>query len=273
MKWYEHPETKIRGYWLKPPYDNILVACDPLDGMTKETADSFDAFINVSDSVCNTFQPSRPGQAMHWYPVNELGMWNLSYLFWLKKVLDYHYDAGHKIYLHCHAGAYRSPSAAVLWLQSRGLDEGQALFFGKEPESGLYRLWKSYGNIPKLKDQVFKLMREHPTWSLGGVLHHTGDDWNTEVSSGHYRIVTLKHRYFWFYYKPKYAIRSAHQWLEQWFKRCGYYREGCGTYYYRRKYFWVLPRNAEPMDPKEDIVYGMHWCPIKKTFVNSEQKG
>lgn len=126
-KWFEHAENKASGYNLKAPYDRIIVGCDPRDGMTKETADSFDVYVNVSDSACSTFEPSRLGQAMHWYPVNECGLWNLSYLFWLKTVLDHHFDAGHRIYLHCHAGAYRSPSAAVLWLQSRGHTPEEAL--------------------------------------------------------------------------------------------------------------------------------------------------
>jgi hypothetical protein len=181
MKWFEQSENKASGYKLKAPYDNVIVGCDPRDGMTQATADSFDVYINVSDTACTTFEPSRLGQFMHWYPVNECGLWNLSYLYWLKTVMDHHYNAGHRIYLHCHAGAYRSPSAAVLWLQSRGHSPAEALDLGKEKESCLYRLWKSYDNIPKLKDDVFRLMSEHPTWSLGGILHETHDYWNKEV--------------------------------------------------------------------------------------------
>ena len=264
MKWFEHPKDIASGYQLKAPYDRVFVGCDPRDGMTKESADSFDVYVNVSDTACTTFEPSRLGQAMHWYPVNECGLWNLSYLFWLKTVLDHHYDAGHRIYLHCHAGAYRSPSAAVLWLQGRGHTPAEALEFGKEKESALYRLWESYDNIPKLKDKVFSLMREHPTCSLGSILHRTGDYyWNKEILSGHSRTCSILHRYFWFYYKPKWWLKDKKNRTRDWFKGFGYHTEGCGTWIYKRKNFWDPLQDAEPTDPNETAGWDCKWDTVE----------
>jgi hypothetical protein len=273
MKWFEHEKDEVRGYRLKEPYQNVMVGCDPKDGMTKASADSFDVYVNVSDSECNTFEPSRDGQFMHWYPVNECGRWNLSYLFWLKKVMDHHHAAGRRIYLHCHAGAYRSPSAAILWLQSRGHSAEEALTIGKESGSTIYRLWKSFDNIPKLKDEVFKLMNEHPTWSLGGILHHTKDYWNHEVMSGSGRRNALLHRYLWFYYEPKWWLRDKFRKFKDWaFRRYGWFSEGYGTYMYRRKYFWAWPTHAEPEDPSDRISVSHQWDPETRKFEKKERK-
>lgn len=69
--------------------------------MTEESAKSYDAIVNVSCSPCAYFHPAFPGQYMHWYPVNEMGEWSYGYFYWLVKVLDFHYEKGHKVYLHC----------------------------------------------------------------------------------------------------------------------------------------------------------------------------
>ncbi len=244
-KWFEAEKDEARGRPMKGQYSNIFIGSSPQDGMTKETADSYDVFVNVSDSICNTFEPSRLGQHMHWYPVNEMGRWNLSYLFWLKNVLDYHYERGHKIYLHCHAGAYRSPSAAVLWLQSRGHSSQEALTLGKEHDSFLYRLWESNGNVPKQKDAMFALMRKNPTWSAGGIMYHLEQPWNHEVISGGNRTRHLLRKYFWFYYEPKYVIKGWWSNVKYFFKGNGWKHEGYFTTHYTRKHFWSWPVNAE----------------------------
>ncbi len=242
MRWFEHETDEAKGYWLKPPYDKVYVAPDPHDGLTKASADSFDAFVNVSDSECAYFEPSRPGQHMHWYPVNESGRWNLSYLFWLKKVLDYHHEKGHRVYLHCHAGAYRSPSAAVLWLISRGHSRDEALTLGKESGSHLYKLWRSYDNVPKGADQLFQLMREHPDHSLAGILMRLPDVWNHEIHSGYLRTIMIKRRYFWFYYD----LQDRYRALRDWLKREGYTQDGFCRIVYRRRHFWAKAAESEP---------------------------
>ncbi len=250
--WHQADQIYVTPYRLQPPYDNIYVGPYPSDGMTHEYAIQFDAIVNVSDSPDTYFEPARPNQSMHWYPVNEMGLWNLSYLYWLKKVMDYHYDKGHKIYLHCAAGAYRSPSAAVLWLQSRGHSPEEALRIGsfRGDKSGVYRLWKGLANIPKLKDKVFNTMREHPSWGLGSILLYKNvinyDKWNKEIMAGESRKRHLLFHYFWFWYRPKFWIKDKWRYLKYWLKGNGWYSEGCGTQIYKRKKFWVLSKNAEP---------------------------
>ena len=112
--------AKAVGHQMAPPYGNIFIGCDPLDGMTPEVAKSFQAIVNVSCTPCAYFYPAYPGQYMHWFPTNEMGYWGYAHLFYIKQVLDFHHAKGHRVYLHCRAGAYRSPSAAMLWLMSKG---------------------------------------------------------------------------------------------------------------------------------------------------------
>lgn len=251
-KWFQHQETKVTPYRLQGQYSNIYVGETPTDGMTQEYADQFDAFINVSDTVCESFAPSRPGQAMHFYPVNECGRWGYAYLYWLKKVMDYHFDAGHKIYLHCHAGAYRSPSAAVLWIMSRGTSLEFALVHGTlvGDKSHLHSLWRYSDNIPRHAVEFFGVMRAHPSVSLAGILNqlYKLEPWNNEFFSGHHLKYSLLYHYFWWYYGPKYWLRAKRDRMMYFFRKHGYRVDGCATHIYRRKYFWAWPKNAEKYD-------------------------
>ncbi len=193
--------------------------------MTEESAKSYDAIVNVSCSPCAYFHPAFPGQYMHWYPVNEMGEWSYGYFYWLVKVLDFHYEKGHKVYLHCHVGAYRSPHAAIFWLMSRGHTHEEAVEIEynnpervkeyKEERGGQhwkYKLTYCYrmGNIPKNVAELFKRMRENPTWSLAGVLLH-GKKWierSPEVMGNkRSRFRYWMHTTFWFYYKPKWWLK------------------------------------------------------------------
>ena len=124
--WFLWEKDRIRPFWLKKPFDNIAIGPDPTDGFSKDTAQIFDAVVNVSDSPCATFYPSRPDQKMYWYPINEVGRWGYGVFFWSKKVLDFHFDRKDLIYVHCHAGAHRSPAIVYWWLYSRGCSRSEA---------------------------------------------------------------------------------------------------------------------------------------------------
>jgi hypothetical protein len=257
--WYDQPKNFARGYKLAPPYDNITVGCDPGDGMTKDTADSYDAIVNVSSTKCTTFEPSRPDQRTYWYPIIEMGRWSLGYLLWLKEVMDYHYNKGHKIYLHCHAGAFRSPSAACLWLESRGHTKEEALKINNDKTDGLYRIQERQGNIPKRKDQLFKMFRKqekeikergYGTLCVESILTYSMNDvFDHETMSGKYRTQAILHKIFWFYYEPKYWIKEQIDVAKRWLKKEGYVgKKGNGSTHYTRKYFWSKMAFAEPND-------------------------
>jgi hypothetical protein len=249
-KWYQQEKDEVRGFYLNAPYDKIFIGCDPKDGMTQKSADHFDVFMNVSDSACSTFEPSRPGQHMHWYPVNEMGQWNLSYVFWLKTILDHHYAQGHRIYLHCHAGAYRSPSAAILWLLSRGHTRSEACFILKERSQYIYKMWEDHGNVHPLTFRVFEEMNKHPKWSLAGHLHAIWDLRYEEILGGRTRKRAILRKYLWFYFEPKYWLMEKKRKMIDWLKGQGWRHDGICTHYYTRKYFWSWPVNAEEKNPK-----------------------
>ncbi len=126
MKWFEHSETNIRGSWMPAPYDNIFVGSDPRDGATTEWANQFAAIVNVSCTEGATFEPSNLVQRTYWYPLVEMSEWPYAYFLYMFKVIDHHYRKGEKIYIHCHAGAYRSPSIFRWWLvacENKSLEE------------------------------------------------------------------------------------------------------------------------------------------------------
>lgn len=116
MTWCEQTETKIQGEWLKGEFSNIFVGSCPKDGATQPWASQFDCIINVSDTEGVLFEPAFKGQRTYWYPLNENGEWSYCYFYMIFKILDFHYSKGHKIYVHCRAGIYRSPSILKWWL-------------------------------------------------------------------------------------------------------------------------------------------------------------
>lgn len=274
--WYDQPKNFARWYALKPPYDSIHVGCDPGDGMTKATADFYDAIVNVSSTKCATFAPSRPDQRTYWFPLIELGRWPIVYLLWLKEVLDFHYAKGHKVYLHCHAGAFRSPSTALLWLQSRGHTPEEALEIDGSKTAGTYRIQERQGNIHSLKDKLFEMFRAQEaeiaergwgtlcieticTYNLKALTDH-------EVLSGENRRRHILTKVFWFYFKPKWWIKGR-------LSEFRYWREGYGcvdNHYYQRKYFWSRMGGAEPHEDSRRVgawswdVQGKKWVEMER---------
>lgn len=113
-------------------------------------------------------------------------------------------------------------------------------------------------------------MRDNPTWSLGSILHQTGDYWNKEILSGDCRTRSLLHRYFWFYYKPKWWLKNKRDKTRDWFQGYGYYSEGFGTWTYKRKHFWNMPKNAEPLDLNQEAGFTCKWDSTVKNWVKQK---
>ena len=175
----------IRSIRMLPPYDNIWIGTHPTDGMTRDTYDMFDVFINVSDSP--VFLPEGlPLKHNHWFPINEMGYWGYGSVFAVKKWLDYHHERRDNIYLHCHAGAHRSPMMFLAWLTSCGMTlEDAASFHPRYNEShstwmvDKFQLDIRQGHLPKHLPEFYRRMRENPTYSLMGILMTGGDIENT----------------------------------------------------------------------------------------------
>jgi hypothetical protein len=182
-RWCDSPKTEVSLKQMAAPYDNIFVGSDPCDGFSRADAESFQAFLNVSDSECNYFDPL-PGQRMHWHPINEMGYWGYAPLFYCKKVLDYHYGQKNRIYLHCHAGAHRSPMMGFCWLLSRGhtvKDAARILWNGDNPRSGHWEVGAFkrdltiYRVLPRRLMEFYRRVKENPTYSLMGYLYNHQD--------------------------------------------------------------------------------------------------
>lgn len=155
-KWYEHDSNNTGFYKCLEPFENVFVGECPTKGSTKEWADQFDAIINVSCTSGVMFEYSKPNQATYWIPTNECGEWPYSSLAQFFHLMDYYYDNKKVVYVHCQAGAYRSPSMVYLWLKYKGYRDLHAyqIAYGKilgtddlnKKEMMKYRLIKVYKN-------------------------------------------------------------------------------------------------------------------------------
>lgn len=122
--WFDNPEGKVRYVQVEKPYGRVLIGSDPRDGMPWELASKIHAFINVSDSpgtlsyIDHVSLPEGYNPAHHWYPVSELGYWGLGVFYWAAKLFEHYlYNQHHTtVYVHCHAGAHRSPLITALCL-------------------------------------------------------------------------------------------------------------------------------------------------------------
>jgi len=169
-RWCDSDHDYARFHPLAEPFGNIFVGSDPSDGMTRETAQSFDVFLNVSDSPSNYFD-GLEGQRMHWTPISEMGYWGYAPLYFCKMVLDHHYKKKDRVYVHCHAGAHRGPMMAMCWLLSNGktLKEAARIIWngrksrGGHMEIGQFKLdWKIYRCLPGgFLNSIFGWPRTH----------------------------------------------------------------------------------------------------------------
>jgi len=236
--WCEAKEDLARGSALGEPYQNVIIGTDPRDGMTPETAKSYQAIVNVSDSEGAYFHPAYPGQAMHWIPLNEMGYWGYAAWFKIIKVLEHHHNLGHKIYLHCAAGAYRSPTAAMFWILYRDVSWRECLKILwpgrdellKDPQHVAWK--KSFpfrnGNVrPGIWEFLWRMQQAPKTHSLSAILsyvypdsYHKYLEYTPEVRS--YNLLEKKswHR---FWKTPKDKIRYKYKDISQYLR--GYYYE------------------------------------------------
>lgn len=171
-KWFEEVKrhSGVNGSWCEAPYDNIFIGSSPLDGVkSKKWANQFDAIVNVSCTEEALFEPSKQSQRTYWYPVNECGEWSYGFFVWAFKILDFHFEKGHKIYVHCHAGVYRSPSIVKWWLfyKGHGLEDSANIVDKTKMENRKddlrmthYSLFQNYilGNLPpNFQDFILRL--------------------------------------------------------------------------------------------------------------------
>lgn len=125
---------EAREIEFQSPYSNVTVGPAPLNYMDVETASKYNVFINVAENSEYSLLKNREGitQKCLWFPIDETTSWNEISINNSVKALDFHYNEGSKVYLHCNKGVNRSPSIAMIWLMSRkhNLEESSLISSG-----------------------------------------------------------------------------------------------------------------------------------------------
>lgn len=176
-EWWGHPQNNITGRWVGGKFGNIYIGSNPMDGMTKEFATQFDAFINVADRPLESLIQHYNSPSLHatyyWHPIAEAAPpWPYAAFFYCKRVLDYHFDRGHKIYIHCMAGLHRSPTMVLFWLLTKGipLEEGATLVEARAEDAKklLDTIQKNFerGTFPK---NLMEFMQRMVNWEDGNL--------------------------------------------------------------------------------------------------------
>jgi hypothetical protein len=176
-KWYGWEKDHLTTFHrLGEPYEKFCVGSCPYDGMTLKTAQSFDAFLNLTENRMysgSTFRP-RPDTKYFWIPIKEIWPWGYKAFFRTKLILDDMFENKKSAYIHCHAGSNRSPCMTVAWLTSRGhsLDEAcnllcSSMDWPEERKMESARLLKGrflfnieLGDIPDHLDEFYKRYAE-----------------------------------------------------------------------------------------------------------------
>ena len=140
------------------------------DTGTLLSAKTPDVIINVGDYVDGFF--GRRSQFYYWYPINELSKWGYGPFYWSKKILDYHTNRKDSIFLHCAAGAHRSPMILVAWLKSLRLRENQIQDLVFKECLTMWEQDVANQTIPGDLMTMYNVMYAHPSWSLMGCLQY-----------------------------------------------------------------------------------------------------
>jgi hypothetical protein len=133
-----------------------------------------DIVLNVADSIpeIELMQPFKDTK-FFWYPINEVSRWGYGPFFWSKRILDFYtrYSTNNKIFVHCHAGAHRSPMIVYCWLLSMGFPQGEIDHIFHNPHfSDLYAFDLQHMHIPADLGDFYAVMNDCPTYSLMGCL-------------------------------------------------------------------------------------------------------
>src|SRR3989338_4090093 len=132
--WYNSPTNRFLSLRMAVPYSQIVIGSSPVKGMTLGTAQQFDAFINLTEDPLYSKSLEKPREKIryYWIPINKIGAWEYLPFYKSKQILDFHYEKGDSVYLHCENGINRSPSIAIGWLLSRGHDLKEAALIVSE---------------------------------------------------------------------------------------------------------------------------------------------
>lgn len=169
--WYKDLTNNVESVRMSKPYSQIVIGSDPTKGMTLETAQQFDVFVNLTENPLYSLSSDKPrtDTKYYWVPINEKNFWGYDPFSKSKIILDFHYDEGHSVYLHCEFSANRSPSIVMGWLISRdhSLEEAALIASGGNEELSKlnidqFRKKIDQGFIPKNLSESFKRIKKRP---------------------------------------------------------------------------------------------------------------
>jgi hypothetical protein len=146
--------------------------------------DKYETFFNVSDDAPydNTIT-WRDDASVHWFPINEFGYWTYQPFYWLVRLLDEAIKENKEIYLHCHAGAHRSPMMAYLYIRSLGFSPEESYAkFAESNTLGERTNWLEetfqhdieYGRIPSDVVEFMQDVRANKDLSMMSVMKKRG---------------------------------------------------------------------------------------------------
>jgi hypothetical protein len=102
----------------KIPKFNIEIGSHPEDKIFNADIhlENYDVILNVSDNPVYGLNIDTP--KIYWFPINEFGSWSYSAFYWFTNLMDFYIKENKKIYIHCLAGAHRSPIITYIYFRS-----------------------------------------------------------------------------------------------------------------------------------------------------------
>lgn len=149
--------------------------------------DDFDYFIAGYGTMFN-FADELPYEddktKVYWHPINEFGYWTYQPFYFFTILMDKAIERKDNIYVHCHAGAHRSPMMVYLYLRSLGNspDEAYKLFEDNYVVIGDSFNWLEdtfqndveYGRIPEDIVEFMQYVRKNKNMSMMHIMKNRG---------------------------------------------------------------------------------------------------
>ena len=155
------------------------------DHEPESRVDKYESIFNFSDEPpYGINKKAHPETEVHRHPINEFGYWTYQPFFFMVHLMDDAVARDRNVYVHCHAGAHRSPMMTYLYLRSLGNspDEAYALFDDKYVVLGEKSNWLEetfqndveYGRIPADIVEFMKDVRKNKDISMMHVMKKRG---------------------------------------------------------------------------------------------------
>lgn len=117
--------------------------------------ENYDVFVNVSDSPIYSFE----GKEVYWCPINEFGTWGYSVFYWFVHVMNRAIKEKKRIYVHCFAGAHRSPMMVYLYIRSLGYSKKDTLKIFDNGDDWIEIAFTNDINAGRIQKDIIEFMK------------------------------------------------------------------------------------------------------------------